>query len=99
MKWQFKGEIFGTGALHTQAATGTGTSAALTSGTGVAQLSGKTPTVKESLGDASIEAKIAERAEAKKKKDFKRADAIRAELHSQGIIIEDKPDGTSRWKR
>jgi cysteinyl-tRNA synthetase len=99
MKWQFKGEIFGSGALHAQAETGTGTSAVLTSGTGVAQLSGETPTVKESLGDASIEAKIAERAEAKKKKDFKRADAIRAELHSQGIIIEDKPDGTSRWKR
>ncbi len=53
----------------------------------------------ERFPDAEIEAKIAERAEAKKKKDFKRADAIRAELHSQGIIIEDKPDGTSRWKR
>ncbi|HXV69388.1 MAG TPA: cysteine--tRNA ligase [Nitrospira sp.] len=53
----------------------------------------------ERLSDAEIEAKIAERAEAKKKKDFKRADAIREELASQGITIEDKPDGTSRWKR
>ncbi|MBH0195985.1 MAG: cysteine--tRNA ligase [Nitrospira sp.] len=51
------------------------------------------------LPDSEIEQKVAERAEAKKKKDFKRADEIRAELHSQGIIIEDKPDGTSRWKR
>jgi cysteinyl-tRNA synthetase len=51
------------------------------------------------LADAEIEAKIAERAEAKRMKDFKRADAIRAELASQGITIEDKPDGTSRWKR
>lgn len=49
--------------------------------------------------EVEIEKQIAERAEAKKRKDFKRADAIRAELAAQGIIIEDKPDGTSRWKR
>ncbi len=53
----------------------------------------------EQLPDTEIEAKIAERAEAKKKKDFKRADAIRKELNALGITIEDKPDGTSRWKR
>jgi cysteinyl-tRNA synthetase len=53
----------------------------------------------ERVSDEEIESKIAERAEAKKRKDFKRADAIRAELNSHGIIIEDKPDGTSRWKR
>ncbi|MEQ1793048.1 MAG: cysteine--tRNA ligase [Nitrospira sp.] len=49
--------------------------------------------------EVEIERKIVERTEAKKRKDFKRADEIRAELASQGIIIEDKPDGTSRWKR
>jgi cysteinyl-tRNA synthetase len=98
MKWQFK-EIVGVGALQAPAVTVTLTGAEITSGTGAVTPSVKTPTVKESLGDATIEAKIAERAEAKKKKDFKRADAIRAELHSQGITIEDKPDGTSRWKR
>jgi len=49
--------------------------------------------------EVEIERQIAERTEAKKRKDFKRADAIRAELAAQGIIIEDKPDGTSRWKR
>ena len=49
--------------------------------------------------DAEIEAKLAERIDAKKRKDFKRADAIREELRSLGITIEDKPDGTSRWKR
>jgi cysteinyl-tRNA synthetase len=49
--------------------------------------------------EAEIERQIAERTEAKKRKDFTRADAIRAELAAQGIIIEDKPDGTSRWKR
>jgi len=51
------------------------------------------------MSEEDIEVKIAERAEAKKRKDFKRADAIRAELALQGIIIEDIPDGTSRWKR
>ena len=49
--------------------------------------------------EADIEKQIAERTEAKKRKDFKRADAIRSELAAQGILIEDKPDGTSRWKR
>jgi len=51
------------------------------------------------LSDGEVEIKLAERREAKVRKDFKRADEIRAELHSQGITIEDKPDGTSRWKR
>ena len=53
----------------------------------------------ERFSDTEIETRIAERIEAKRRKDFKRADEIRAELHSFGIIIEDKPDGTSRWKR
>jgi cysteinyl-tRNA synthetase len=56
--------------------------------------------VKEaSISDSEIELRLAERTDAKKKKDFKRADAIRKLLAAQGIIIEDKPDGTSRWKR
>ena len=51
------------------------------------------------LSDRDIEQKLTERREAKARKDFARADAIRAELSSKGITIEDKPDGTSRWKR
>jgi cysteinyl-tRNA synthetase len=46
-----------------------------------------------------IEAKLSERLEARKRKDFARADEIRRSLAAQGIIIEDRPDGTSRWKR
>jgi len=57
-------------------------------GTGVLQLS-----------EEEIEVRISERNEAKKRKDFNRADEIRRELKSLGITIEDKPDGTSRWKR
>lgn len=48
--------------------------------------------------DEEVEGKIQERAAAKKAKDFKRADAIRAELLELGVILEDTPQGT-RWKR
>ena len=51
------------------------------------------------LQTEQIEKLIAERLEARKKKDFARADEIRKALAADGIIIEDKPDGTSRWKR
>ena len=51
------------------------------------------------LSDAEIESQIKERNEARKRKDFARADEIRESLASHGIILEDKPDGTSRWKR
>jgi cysteinyl-tRNA synthetase len=47
----------------------------------------------------ALQRKVDERNEARKRKDFKRADEIRAELAALGITIEDKPDGTSRWKR
>jgi cysteinyl-tRNA synthetase len=49
--------------------------------------------------DDQVAEKIAERNEARRQKDFKKADEIRQLLAAYGIIIEDKPDGTSRWKR
>lgn len=51
------------------------------------------------LSDEEIEHLIAERNEARRKKDFKRADDIRTKLVAFSITIEDRPDGTSRWKR
>ncbi len=51
------------------------------------------------VSDKEIETQIAERNEARKQKDFKKADEIRQSLASHGIVVEDKPDGTSRWKR
>jgi cysteinyl-tRNA synthetase len=55
--------------------------------------------VGQALTDDEVERMLRERLDAKKQKDFARADEIRKSLASQGIIIEDKPDGTSRWKR
>lgn len=47
---------------------------------------------------AYVEAKIAERQEAKKAKDFARADRIREELQSRGILLKDTREGTI-WER
>jgi len=49
------------------------------------------------LSESEIEARIAERAEAKAAKDYARADAIRAELAAQGIIIKDTAGGVE-WR-
>jgi cysteinyl-tRNA synthetase len=50
------------------------------------------------LSDAEIEALVAERTQAKKTRNFARADAIRVELTAKGVVIEDSKDGV-RWKR
>ena len=50
------------------------------------------------LSDAEVEAKIEERTQAKRARDFKGADAIRALLLEKGVVLEDTKDGV-RWKR
>jgi cysteinyl-tRNA synthetase len=45
-----------------------------------------------------IEALIEERKRARASRDFARGDAIRDDLKSRGILLEDGPDGT-RWRR
>ena len=44
---------------------------------------------------AEIEAAIKARAEAKKAKDYAKADAIRAELAQKGVTLTDTPSGTT----
>ncbi|MCH5344826.1 MAG: cysteine--tRNA ligase [Acetatifactor sp.] len=48
--------------------------------------------------DSDIEALIAERQEARKSKNFARADEIRDELLKKGIVLEDTREGV-KWKR
>ncbi|MCX7603734.1 MAG: cysteine--tRNA ligase [Bryobacteraceae bacterium] len=57
------------------------------------------PTLAEgALSDEEVEALLKERTEAKKARDFARADQIRAMLLEKGIVVEDTRDGV-RWKR
>jgi cysteinyl-tRNA synthetase len=50
------------------------------------------------ISPEQVETLIEERNTAKKRRDFKRADAIRQQLADSGIILEDRKDGTVRWK-
>ncbi|MCR5654207.1 MAG: cysteine--tRNA ligase [Lachnospiraceae bacterium] len=52
----------------------------------------------EELLDEEVEALIAERTQARKDKNFARADEIRDELLNKGIVLEDTREGV-KWKR
>ncbi len=49
--------------------------------------------------DAEIEQQIQARIDAKKTKNWALADQIRDELKSKNVILEDSPDGSTRWRR
>ncbi len=56
------------------------------------------PQQDDTISSAEIEALIAERTEAKKAKNWGRADEIRDSLKAKGIILEDSATGT-KWKK
>ncbi len=53
----------------------------------------------ENEDDTEIEVQIQARIDAKKAKNWGLADQIRDELKAQGIILEDSPDGLTRWRK
>ena len=59
---------------------------------------GITPEDAEDDLSAKVEALIEERNQARKEKNWARADEIRDQLKAEGIILEDTPQGV-KWKR
>jgi len=51
------------------------------------------------LSDAEIDQRIADRNAARKAKNWAESDRIRDELVAAGVILEDKPGGTTTWRR
>ncbi|MGE0754859.1 MAG: cysteine--tRNA ligase [Alphaproteobacteria bacterium] len=49
--------------------------------------------------DDKIQSLIDARIAAKKAKDWAKADEIRTQLANEGILLEDRPDGTTDWRR
>lgn len=56
------------------------------------------PEVTSEETDAEVEALVQKRAEARARRDFATADAIRQQLAERGIVLEDTPHGTI-WRR
>jgi cysteinyl-tRNA synthetase len=52
-----------------------------------------------SLSDADIERLIGERKAARIARNFKEADRVRQQLSDAGVVLEDKPDGSTAWRR
>jgi cysteinyl-tRNA synthetase len=51
------------------------------------------------LSDADVEALVAERQAARKRRDFAASDRLRQQLADHGILLEDTREGGIRWKR
>ena len=79
-------------------ATGAGVSAFTGAGVPAGAGAGGAPDA-PAISDAEVEALIAERQAARKRRDFAASDRIRDQIAERGIVIEDSRDGGVRWKR
>ena len=52
----------------------------------------------KTIDGAEVERLIAARASARKARNFGEADRLRQEIAALGVAIEDKPDGSTRWR-
>ncbi|HUX67852.1 MAG TPA: cysteine--tRNA ligase [Terriglobales bacterium] len=55
-------------------------------------------TAAHALGDAQVEALMAQRRAARQARDFARADALRQQLDAAGVLVEDIKGGGDRWR-
>jgi cysteinyl-tRNA synthetase len=51
------------------------------------------------MDDAAVGKAVAARRAAKQARDFREADRLRSELAEAGVVLEDKPDGSTIWRR
>jgi len=74
-------------------------SVTITPSLGEVSLSTHGPTVSVALSDAEIDGLIAARLAARKAKNWAEADRIRDQLAQAGVILEDKPNAPTTWRR
>ncbi|MEZ4465693.1 MAG: hypothetical protein R3F43_14775 [bacterium] len=53
--------------------------------------------LRRGLDTAAVAARIADRLQARKQREWAEADAIRDELALRGVILMDRPDGDTDW--
>lgn len=68
-------------------------------GISIADSVGVSDSIKISITNPVIDKQIQARIDAKKAKNWALADQIRDELKAQGVVLEDSPDGSTRWRR